>query len=400
MDNKDNTAELAVENNTYTREPNLITVPIENTDLAKVLELECAAKGEILTFPEYASVVIPIAYGFQGLSNDERTSFRGKTDIHTRWSTALAQYCIDKNYQQLLEFGCGDGSLVENTLSILSSKKYKIKYTGIESILPLRQQTETRLKKAGFEADVNQITTLDNLKVDTTSPVLVVFPFSLDSVTPSILTTSKIYGGMPDTEIGITVKNGYLIEQLILPNQLKFKNRGLENGIYTVGDKWELDLSSWDVSHQWDRVYFPSGMIETLATLSQLVPLNSEFIIIDEKAFNPTGRSRVILPPRTINTFIGTSIDCDLVDLYQQSGNTVFYHPLCNELLHQNLFDIGFSKVSYNGEISAANNLTFHHSEKNINETCLATFAQNLIKNQKLRRISIQPPKIDSIIID
>lgn len=335
---------------TYKKEIILASnIKIKNKELARELEVACEKKNGILTFPEYLMIDQFGKNGFYA-----KNAKHGKTDIDKRWGSTLARYCHKFGFEKVIELGCGTGDL-----GVAIAKAYKkhtgksIKWIGVEIDSKIHTKILDHFTSNKVQDSVEKIvTTIDELQ--TKDNVLVVFPYSLDSILPQVFLNVTSIDSYPNALLGITVKNGKISEKIIPPEIIKDKGLQLKDGFFTQ-NHYTYKLSQWKL-RKGQRAYITIESFTTLYQYTKKFGNKTTFIVIDEFRKDPWFFDlRNLGTPKSL--YEHNLICDDRTRYYRESGRYNFYYPLYKNSLLSFLNIIGFQKIEYDIEQKMANHL-------------------------------------------
>jgi len=323
-------------------------VKINDSALAKELELKSRNNGGNLTTAEFLTSVL---YGPAGYHSIHET--HGKTDIHQRWSEALARLCIKYGLNTIVEFGPGDGDLGIATIKASKRTDKDLKWYGVETNPRLRDLIIEKFCAEKLNSNLGGVCKHITELPRNFDKALVVFPYSLDSIPPECFSVTTKEFGFPDSIIGLSVKDGILEEYYLTdPSVLKAKGIELKDGIYRFGDQ-AYDISDWRL-HKGQRAYPPSGIARVLTGVAKAVPVGSRFIIIDEYIPKPLNLTKDHLaPPRDLNG----ARKLNPRDLYANLGNRLMYFPTYFESLESILLSCGLRIELSGGDEKLSNEI-------------------------------------------
>lgn len=302
----------------------LANVKIKNSNLAKELDQNCRKNGEILTYSEYSKIA---QYGNFGYYNSSPR--RGKTNVHKRWGKALLSMAERENIKNVVELGCGDGSLGV-------SLEGKIKWWGIEVQKELHETVKENFTRSGIPNNLYSVNSALPKKIEEKS--LVVFPYSLDSLPPEIFINTKPGKNPPDSIIGIKISNGKLKETLL-----------------SFGSGLRYDLTKYKL-HTGQRLYLSLKALDIVWDLAKTAPSGSLFVFIDE--FRPGVPFLNFGPLGLPKDLYAKSKDCtDISKYYQTSGKDCLYYPMYLSTYTNFLFSLGFTNLTYDFEEKLAANI-------------------------------------------
>lgn len=322
-------------------------VPLTNKLLARELEIACKKKG-ILTYAEYLSIE---QYGNHGYHAGH--SYFGRTNTHNEWPKALLVLCKESKFKHVLEFGSGDGSLGVALIKQAKKEHIQLTWHGVEINKNLREQTKTDFKNEGLKQSLGKVVASSkDITID--EPSLVVFSYSLDSVPPEIFINTKNDRGVPDTIIGIRIKDNILTEFALTKEQLKQKGIVIENGIVRYKSV-RYDLRSWKL-YPWQRAYISLEALTLFRDVVEHCRKKSLFVVIDE--FRPSPFIWEIhhcCIPKSLNKLQRESKS--ITAYYQQCGENLLYYPFYFEAFTTLLNSLGFSSINYDVEQKMARTL-------------------------------------------
>lgn len=336
-----------------------LNIPIKNKNLAEELEDACqknslsANRRSFLTYAEFLTID---QFGKNGYHSTHKE--HGMTDVIYRWPEALLALCKKKNFHHIVEFGPGNGKVGIKTLEYAKKEKYPLFWSGVEISEELKDYTKNLFHKKRLNSSLVEL--VDNINdLHLKEKCLFVFSYSLDNLNPEVFINTSQKQGPPDTMMGIIVKSGLLSEIILSNKDLQKIGCSLKNGIFkdSSGSSW--DLNSWQL-HPMQRLYFPLNVYQTIIKAVNVMPINSQILIIDEFSEPTHQQTYHIGIPRDLETF---SRDfTDFKKFYKTAGSNLLYFPLFLDSLTSFISKLGFSLEENMGEHKMASEL----SEKRI----------------------------------
>ncbi len=375
--------------NTYRKEIQLAShIKVKNKPLYQELEQECKKRNGILTYAEYLDIT---QFGKNGYYS---TSTRhGKTDVDKRWGDALAKYCLKHKHDTIIEFGCGAGELGVATVKAYKQQtKKRLKWIGVEIDTQVHAKILNNFTSHDMQDSVEKIVkTIDELEIKPNA--LIVFPYSLDNISPHVFLNTNSATSYPNALLGITVKNGTLSEVIIPEEILKKKGIKLENGFFTQ-NRYTCKLSLWKL-RKGQRAYISTDAFITLYTYAKKISNQTSIIIIDEFRKEPWFFNIENLGiPKSL--YEHNLVCNDRTRYYRESGKHNVYYPVYKDSLLRFLNAIGFQSIDYDIEQKKAAHLRGRPWIRTWeNYTTLAFFANNRVdKKIDILPISFNPQRI------
>lgn len=295
------------------------SVVLKNKPLANDLEAACKKNEGILTYAEYLAIEQFGKHGYHA----EHKDF-GRTGTHDHWPKAILTLCKKNGYKDIVEFGSGDATLGIAIAKLAQKENLPLLWHGIEINKELQQQTIKGFKNHHLEKFFGKIiSTFKELSIK--KPCLVVFSYSLDSIPPEIFINTKQSRGVPDTIVGVIVKNGVLTEWILTKEEVRKKGLTIKNGIVST-KSGNYDLRSWQL-YPWQRAYISLEACAIFQNTIKHFKKNSTFLIIDE--FRPSAypwevNHRCI--PKSLYRF--QREPKNITTYYEQAGKNLLYYPM------------------------------------------------------------------------
>ncbi len=326
------------------------SVVLKNKQLAKDLEIACKKNGGILTYAEYLTIE---QFGKNGYH--ARNEQFGQTGTYYQWSKALLELCKKNGFEHVVEFGSGDGALGIELAKKARKENLPLVWHGVEINTELQKITKEAFGENGLKTHFGQVVkTFAELNVS--EPCLVVFSYSLDSIPPEIFINTKNYRGMPDTIIGISVKDCLLTEHTLSPKQLQQKGMTIKSGIVTAKSGDHYDLRSWHL-YPWQRAYISLDAYSLFQQGVSQCKNRSMFVIIDEFRQSPLAfEINHLCVPKSLYT--RRREPKDISTYYQQTTKHLLYYPSYFSTFNTFLHSVGFLSVHYDIEQKMAQNIS------------------------------------------
>lgn len=325
---------------TYRKEIKLTSnIPITNKLLYQELEQECKKKGGVLTYAEYLQIDQFGKYGYYATSKKH-----GQTDVEHRWGKALANYCQKNEYDTLIEFGCGTGEL-----GVATAKEYKkqtnqkLNWIGVEIDVNIHKKIYNNFASHHLQECVERIVSSIE-EIPSRKHVLLVFPYSLDSIPPQIFINTNSAPSYPNALLGVTLQNGMLSEVVIPQEMLAKKGYTLDKGIFT-DNHYAYKLTDWKL-RKGQRAYLAPDAFMTLYSYVKKFGNQSTLIIIDELRKEPWFFNLDNFgTPKSL--YEKNFVCYDNARYYCESGKHNLYYPLYKDTLLRFLHTIGFQSIEY-----------------------------------------------------
>ncbi len=319
----------------YDTHYSLKTVSLKNRRLAKELEAACKRSNGVLTYAEYLQVD---QFGRNGYHATHKE--HGFQHIHTSTIKEIVELCIQNKLEHIVDIGCGNGSLGIEILKEARQRGYTLSWTGIEINEQLHGEIKKRFKTAKLEKSLIEISSSIQHKAKSHGKTLAIFSFSLDSMPPEIFMSSA--ASVPDTMIGLQIKDNLLTEIALTKEQLQQKGLIMENGIGTDIYKNKFDLRSWNLA-KGQRAYIPIASFSLLKECINTYAV-AQLLIIDEFRLPSNEKYREhVLVPRILQRFVRDTVD--FKNLYENSGKILYYYPLPWNTIVSVLKSLGFQKI-------------------------------------------------------
>ena len=322
----------------------LIRAKIKDASLASRLEQFCDAHDGFMTYEEYLQLE---QFGRDGYH--EKHDNHGATSGREKWAEQLIHLCKNQKFEQVVEFGFGDGALGLKTLELAQKEGMKkIRWCGVEANADLIEKAKRKFTELGFMVKrffrPTQVELVESIsRVPHRKKTLVVFQYSLDSVPPQLFTSTSKGSSSIDTMLGLTVKDGILQEIHVSDAQLKARGISFQNGVYTDAGGNTFDLSSWETIMLGQRAYVAIGAFSALANMAKRVGEGSSFLVIDEfqriRKLPHLENGHLCLPKSLTDG--GTDIEQELA--YEEAGNKLFYYPTYLPTMISVLEGLGFN---------------------------------------------------------
>lgn len=320
------------------RKIEFVSVKIENKKLAAELEMACDKNDGFLTYSQYLHID---QYGENGFyANSGKT---GRTNANKRWGEAISRYCSDNNFNEVIEFGCGEGELGVTAVSDFRKRtSHDILWVGIEINKALHRVITNKFARAKFPESTYRIRS-SLLKTDFTRKAVVVFPYSLDSISPEIFLNIDETISYPNALLGITVKDGYLHEIIIPQKFLQKRNISFAHGLFTSSDGIVYDLTSWKL-RKGQRAYIAIDAFRILKEYASWMQPGSVLIVIDEFRTNPSIFNLGFFGvPKSLYE---RQVECiHLKRYYKQAGSHSFNFPIYMGTMFKFLHFLGFRSI-------------------------------------------------------
>lgn len=328
----------------------LKTAKIKNKKLAKELEDECSQKEGFLTFAEYLQID---QFGKNGYHANH--ALHGETNAHKHWVKAVVCLCLEKDFNQIVEFGPGEGKLALEVIKLAKKKGKKIIWSGIEINENLKARIKQNFQKENLKDNLKEIVS-DSSKLALDQKCLFIFSYSLDSVPPEIFINLEEEKTFPNALLGITVKDQILTEIVLNKDLLKRKNLFLENGIFKKTDGNLFDLSMWQLFPN-QRAYLPVNSFSAFIEFANKASRDSLFLIIDEflESALPWETNHLCLPK---NLLLHQRICQNLKKAYEESGENLLYYPTYYYTFFKFLNSLGFQSIQAEIEQKMAKEIT------------------------------------------
>lgn len=332
-------------------------VKIENSQLAKEMELSCAEKDGFLTFSEYLQIDQFGENGFHSAHSEH-----GITTTHRHWANALTSLCKSKGYNYIVEFGPGGGDLAIETVKKAKKLDLNLLWSGIEINSNLVKKIKERFKKEKLERNLKEIVGSQK-EIKLNKKCIFVFSYSLDSIPTEIFVNTSDQRSYPDGVIGIKVKDQILEEFVLNKAQIKKRSMALKNGIFKDSFGNKFDLKDWRLFKN-QRLYLPVNSLSVFWEFVKRSPKESTFLVIDEfrGSIHPLETSHLCLPK---DLYLYKK-DCDNFEkCYRESGKNLFYYPVYFNTFLEFIKSFGFGLIKYDIEEKLAKEV----SNKRWNET-------------------------------
>lgn len=323
-------------------------VKIENKLLAKELENACRTNGGFLTYAEF---LVIDQFGKNGYHANHKV--HGITPTHESWGKAISELCKKNDISSVIEFGPGAGDLALEIFKASKNTKQKINWSGVELNPELIKSIKFNFKQNGLTSNLDQL--VDDLeKLKYRKKALIVFSYSLDSIPPQIFINTRNRKSVPDSIMGVTIKDGVLKEFLMTEEDLIKKGISFKNGVYKEKGCIGFNLSPWKI-HPGQRAYINVVSFSILYKFTKLFS-DSMFLIIDEFRFpsSPWDRGYLCVP-KDLHRF---KRDLNkLESAYKESGSNILYYPTYLLTFYKLLNGLGFSSVNYEVEKKMAKDI-------------------------------------------
>ncbi len=361
---------------TLSKNHSLITAKIKNKNLISNLESLTRQEG-VLTYKEFLDIIQFGDYGYH-----KTHSIHGMTDTNLRWGLPILNICKEKKYREVIEFGCGEGSLGVEICKYAKQVNYPLIWSGIDINKSLLEKTRKNFAKANLSQYLGKLTE-DIDAVSAKKACLLIFSYSLDSISPTVFINTKKTPGPPNALLGIFINDGVLSETILTPSQMHKKKMSLKNGIYK-DESGEFNLSSWKLFPQ-QRVYIPIGAISILLELIKKIPIGSTVIIIDEFVPQPlSSDDSDMCPPKDLDRFGRNRSFSNLEEFYNTSGENLLYYSSYLETYKKALNSLGCDILNIENEYSLSRKLSKGKDRQGMNALqCFAIIATKTGKPKK-----------------
>lgn len=278
-----------------------------------------ASDKPYLSWDEYQKICL---FGKNGYyPNSERG---WPTSVHLSWPEALVKICRKYFLSNIVEVGFGKGELIDNTQKQITHEGATITYQGVEK----NQVADIRFTETN--RGIRQTQLAGNIKdLSISKPTLIVFPYSLSSMTTRCFTHIGQRGGPINAEIGIQVI-GDVAREVIVP----FGDNGsdlVSSNIQTGNASINIEAARLDHGQ---RAYLPLEMATVISEIAVHVPPRSRFLIIDE--FGPGAHDYYHHnEPRTSGSRLLRE------DFLSIAGKIPIYTPIEGEFLYPILDSLG-----------------------------------------------------------
>ena len=348
----------------------LQVIDLSDRLIAEELEALCDNEGGFITYPEFLHVT---QHGPNGVH--KKFKAHGQTHIEKRWGDSIALFAQQEGYLQVTEFGSGKGSLGIASVRSAVENGWNLQWKGIEIEPSLIAKTYDQFKRLGLSDNLLGVeSSIDD--VDLSQRNLLLFPYSLDSLSPHIFVRKDptSYGCKFNSILGLVIKDGTLSEVFLDENDLATRGISFRDGIYEDSSGLSFNLSDWNAFYQGQKAFVPIEAFKLLHNVFSRLGEGSSVIFIDEYATNPMFRALGSINPA--KELWPERFPYDTPE-YENAQNCVLYHPFSIDTLHNFVMGSGFEEIHSDNEERVAAKLKGEEWTPNINVNylCRATIA-------------------------